>query len=136
MSSRKALVKLACLERNDRAWILKSLTLSERKIVEKKLEEIESLGLNKDASIIQLLESEQKSASEKPILPSELLGVTEIERLPRAWQIVLLECMGESDRNFFSKKYNIFINENDRPGKVPPEFRKSLLASLKRQDDL
>lgn len=52
---RQGAIRLACLHPDDRRWILESLQIAERDVIQEMLDEIDSLGLAADPSVVELL---------------------------------------------------------------------------------
>ena len=125
--SRELALKISCLQDKDRQWILQRLSPQEREVLAPLMDEINTLGLNRDPSIIDNVMKSIKGNADTTIASSALKNVRDIQHLDVFWQSLLIGCLEKRDRAFAKRKYGLNIDDADIVENTPPALQKTLI---------
>ncbi len=116
---------------DDRFWLLDQLSQSERKIIEELLSEINDLGLDADASIVESIFVELA----QPLKESdESIAISGFVKLDPFWQHVLMSGIGESE---FHKLINSHqLTSSALPLEAVPKKLQSFVYELTKSASL
>ena len=129
---RRLILKVACLNNQDHKWLMSNLTSEEKKHIQPLLDEVKSLGLDKDASIRKQIICDDNVLKPNNIdSDNQLADFAGFDELADFWKLCLLNSSDCSEQQKLQAKASFFLSDKmdiSLPEKLAVEVKKSTLA--------